>query len=50
MIPFSIFIYKFQDPSLESSSPKIQAFLAQTHFTPTFVAQASHNLPILDSL
>lgn len=50
MISFSIFTSKLQDPSLESSSPKIQAFLAQTPFTPTFVVQASHNLPILDSL
>jgi hypothetical protein len=50
MIPFSIPTSKLQDPSLESSSPKIQAFLTQTHFTPTFVAHAFHNLPILDSL
>jgi hypothetical protein len=48
MISFSIPTSKLQYPSLESSSPKIQAFLAQTHFTPTFVAP--HNLPVLDSL
>jgi hypothetical protein len=51
MISFSIPTSKLQDPSLESSSPKIQAFLAQhILFTPTFVAQASHNLPSLESL
>jgi hypothetical protein len=44
MILFSILTSKLQDLSFELSSPKIQAFLTQTHFTPTFVAHASHKL------
>jgi len=47
MIPFSILTSKLQDLSFESSSPKIQAFLTQTHFTPIFVAHASHKLTSL---